>query len=79
MWWFQEVRRKDKYTGMEYIRVSVEVNGVIRGGAYSHVSLRNSVFRRNGSYPQAHSYESISVGFRCEWCNKGRQSIYYGY
>lgn len=40
------------------------MNGVIRGGAYSHVSLRNSVFRRNGSYPQEHSYTSSAVGFR---------------
>ena len=40
------------------------LNGVIRGGAYSHVSLRNTVFRRNGSYPQEHSYVSIAVGFR---------------
>lgn len=44
--------------------VGFRLNGVIRGGAYSHVSLRNSVFRRNGSYPQAHSYESSAVGFR---------------
>ena len=39
------------------------LNGVFRGGAYSHVSLRNTVFRRNGSYPQAHSTVSAGIGF----------------
>ena len=44
--------------------IGFRLNGVIRGGAYSHVSLRNTVFRRTGSYPQEPSYVSIAVGFR---------------
>ena len=40
------------------------MNGVNRGGSQRHRSDNNRVARRNGSMAQAHSYESINVGFR---------------
>ena len=52
---------------MEYIRVSVEVNGVVRGGHYGTTSLGvNNDFRRGELYSM--STVNIGIGFRFEWC-----------
>lgn len=54
------------------------MNGVRRGGAHEQVS--RSV-RCSWRFARLRDNPSATFGFRlvCEWCNKGRQSIYYGY
>ena len=57
-------------------RVGFPVNGVYRGGYYSatygHATLCRSAYRNVGNVL---SYEWVSIGFRCEWCNKRCRTV----
>ena len=46
------------------------MKGVYRGGSYTQASAVVSVRYRRGL--DIKGYVHRAVGFRCEWCNKGR-------
>lgn len=68
---YEVTRGKDKYNGMEYIRVSL-VNGVRvdRGGRWG---LGSDYIRCSYRDRSSQGGSGDKVGFRlfCEWCSKG--------